>query len=524
MTGGWIAAGVVLAEWGVLGRAPLPLLPPGDDAALPGVVVLAAVTAWRGHGVTASKPGFAVLIAATFAVIVVTSTFPGRLHRLTSRLVRLVDLVVGRFAFLLLGLAVVVVPWAVQRLTFVDPLEAPTSRGSAWVRRGRRGQPAAEMWAPDPAMRRLPLGSRIRRAVVPVAAAAVLLGIVLADRPPATPVVVQSNDAVANLGVGGAPDPGRVPAAFRKADWYPRYLQDIAWLWSPATAWDPLAQRRLKDVQTETVNVIGGDRASWSPPPCDCRRLTVWFYGGSTAFGLGQRDDRTIPSQIAREAAADGLTVDVVNKGVPGDLLWEEAQRFQWDVTVHRPPDLVVFYDGVNEIWGTQRLNNLGLGDTKLPVEPLKEEYWEGLVKDLEPAPAPDGDEMRTPTTIASLSAKGMARLAVTRYDRSRQMASDVATARRVPIEFFWQPNRYSRPQVPGEPDSPGAAWARENWAAAIAALPPGVHNLNGVFRRNRDPIYSDDVHTNEEGAAIIARAIYRTLSPKLHRLSRSGR
>ena len=55
------------------------------------------------------------------------------------------------------------------------------------------------------------------------------------------------------------------------------------------------------------------------------------MFGGSTTYGLNQRDGHTIASELARAAAADGIELDVHNKGNNGQLHWMEAERFAWD-------------------------------------------------------------------------------------------------------------------------------------------------------------------------------------------------
>jgi hypothetical protein len=105
---------------------------------------------------------------------------------------------------------------------------------------------------------------------------------------------------------------------------------------------------RLSDVRSRDTNVVDGRRVTWQPT--DAPRLRVWMFGGSTTFGLGQRDDHTIASELAKGADAAGIPIEVTNFGVHGDVHWNETQRLREALASGAaPPDLVVFYDGWND-------------------------------------------------------------------------------------------------------------------------------------------------------------------------------
>jgi len=249
------------------------------------------------------------------------------------------------------------------------------------------------------------------------------------------------------------------------------------------------------------------------------------MYGGSTTFGLGQRDDHTVPSELARVAHEAGIQIDVKNKGIPGDMHWEESQRYAWDIANGGRPDLVVFFDGVNELWGTQRLSNTHEGDRDRPVDPVKEEFWDGWLRTYANSPfsAPDGGKPITPTTVLDLTAEQTGQLAVTRYDRSRRVSADLSEANDLPTVWFWQPSRYSRPPVQGEYEGDGGnAWAQRFYDSAQAAVSDDVEDLSNVYDNDPNPYFYDDVHTNEKGARVVAEEMFARLRPQLELLRES--
>ena len=94
-------------------------------------------------------------------------------------------------------------------------------------------------------------------------------------------------------------------------------------------------------------------------PPLDAfgdNPYMIYMLGGSTTYGLTTvSDDRTIPALLERKLRSGGIDARVVNAGVPGASTLEERYRLEHDI-VHRDPDMVIMYDGVNE-WYTPGLS-----------------------------------------------------------------------------------------------------------------------------------------------------------------------
>ena len=92
---------------------------------------------------------------------------------------------------------------------------------------------------------------------------------------------------------------------------------DAAFAKLPAGKLDELFKPENKTELTAILNyhVVDGRRATWRPAVTPgCRPAKVWMFGGSTAFGQGQRDDHTIASELARVAWEDGIAVDVTKR------------------------------------------------------------------------------------------------------------------------------------------------------------------------------------------------------------------
>ena len=110
---------------------------------------------------------------------------------------------------------------------------------------------------------------------------------------------------------------------------------------------------RNADFTGRYINIDDTVRRSWTPAhPV----LTVWVFGGSAAFGVGQRDEHTIPSDLARLAAADGIRIRVVNFATPAYVAWQEALQLRTELARRPDPDLVIVYHGANDLADIDRL------------------------------------------------------------------------------------------------------------------------------------------------------------------------
>ncbi|HYP48382.1 MAG TPA: hypothetical protein VEQ61_07055 [Thermoleophilaceae bacterium] len=325
--------------------------------------------------------------------------------------------------------------------------------------------------------------------------------------------------------------------------------------------YDPYLGWKLSDYAGEHVHVSGGVRRSYQATGSQGRdAVTVYFMGGSTMFGLYQRDEHTIPSEVTRLAAADGITLRVVNYGRLAYVNRQEVLLLEQLASAGKRPDLAVFYDGFNEVLsqfqdGPHREPShlqardiearLGLGDDSEDADDpslltaLRRAWADssfvhrvgrrlGLVsapaKPGEPAPRKSiwpGDQAERPERrggfAASIHARGV--------DTARRLGDSYG----FPTAFFWQPFLYGKRAVPGERKVQGwlgtdaDAWTAVN-RAARSRLDPRVMDISTALDGVKDPVMYDFVHTNELGARVVARALYEKLQPRLRRLAEERR
>lgn len=295
--------------------------------------------------------------------------------------------------------------------------------------------------------------------------------------------------------------------------------------------YQPYALARVDDTQTPYINVSDGVRRSFEVAAPGARVPEVWFFGGSTLWGEGQRDLHTIPSEFARRAGADGRPVRVVNFGQPGNVSWQDALLFEQALAHRPPPDLAVFYDGVNDYrvqtkypandpihFEFRRVSKLVTGHapgevgTRVTRESvggdlghLFDRYVETSVvaklirqarSVVASAPVSAGQTVDSSESDASDPVANAAEV----YGRSQAVIRLLAGRDGVDSVFFWQPQQ-------------GGGDAYRDLTDRVAG---SAIDLTEVLDDPPAPVYVDESHTNEVGARLVAEAMWQRLRSRL--------
>lgn len=285
-----------------------------------------------------------------------------------------------------------------------------------------------------------------------------------------------------------------------------------------------------RDHEGRYVNVHDRRRRSYEPAPTGADPVDVWFFGGSTMFGFSaQRDLHTIPSEVVRLAEADGRAVRAHNFGSPGYVNMQETLLAAQLLAAEERPDLIVFYDGINDLALQFQQAFGGIGVVGDPSDLTAYAYRQQLAGQLTgsgeaPEPLVAVPEPGTPPSAAA-TIEALMRV----YQRGRELALAFGEHYGIPAAHFWQPDLFNTsPLEPGErevvrdlgmDDFRYDAVARIA-RAAVASLPDGVIDLNDAFAGGDGPVLTDQAHTNELGARLAAEAMYPSLAPALAELA----
>lgn len=515
-----------------------------------GAVIAVVLLTSRGH-----LPAAVLLGAAVFGIAQARSLSPdfaGWLESTLARVARAMAHGVGlalSWVSLSVVFALVVLPVSLLGLAFRRPLGRPRGPGGdGWIPRGAMGRSAPVQRAfgaepgrvrpdsprpdpvqpdpvqPDPVQpdrrrRRL----RMPRLATVLAAVAALL---IADL--AGGALLSAAGMAPEDRGDTARDVERAVATTMRAapiasePWVDDYREALVDLQLSGETYVPFLVHAPRPFQSRYLNTTDRERVSYRPPlRAGADPLRVAFFGGSVMFGVGQRDEHTIPSEIARLAEAEGVTLEVHNYGLPGWVSWQEFQYLERLLASGEQYDLVVFYDGFNEFLVQQTgfspdPTHLGAGTmSAFATEYHREHETEPGVMDsvrevtsayarfsatgrvidrFRGGDGPQGEGELTSTA----SPEQQADAALEVYGRSTRMVGDLVDDRDTPVRFFWQPTK--------------AGWEPR----VTDGLPAGVTDVSHTLDGREEDLYIDEVHTNEEGARLMAEALWAELGPEL--------
>ncbi len=315
--------------------------------------------------------------------------------------------------------------------------------------------------------------------------------------------------------------------------------------------WQPYVYFRPKPFEGSTIKVgSDGLRATWQPPVARQDRpqgesVKVLMLGGSSLWGFGARDDQTIPSLLAHALFDRGRRVELKNLSGIGYVSTQELIALLRELQAGYRPDLVIFYDGVNDTTSAFLEGEAGLttnesnrrGEFNLLQSPAR------LAAALTAKLVKDSGSYRFAQAVRLRFAGGAVASGPARSDEIiHRLAGDVAGRYIANIRiveslgrgygfrplFFWQPIVFTKPAlVPVERDEAERyTWTEPMFRAVytrIQASPelktnPAFHDLSGIFDDTEGLVFIDYCHTTEAAnariAAVMAERVIEGLRP----------
>lgn len=318
------------------------------------------------------------------------------------------------------------------------------------------------------------------------------------------------------------PDPRAACDGYADRDWLAAHLAEcdsLAFDWRPYVGYG----HRPHIGRTLTIEA-DSRRRTWKPERRPDAPLRIWVFGGSTIFGVGSRDDATIPSALAKALVARGVAADVENRGVVSYVLAQEAIAFCEALRRGDRPDIAIFFDGVNDVICAAQSGRAGwpYRADKRAAEFMLLNRPRDLAWAAAAASFPRlGKRLAfgAGTPAAHHLASGIADEILELYAGGVRQLKAVAAAHDVTPFFIWQPTVYGKLRKSAYEARIGAEFAAESRSlfdevydrrrshAQLAALPEAL-NLSDMFGDRPETLFLDPFHLTEDGNAVVAEAL----------------
>ena len=320
---------------------------------------------------------------------------------------------------------------------------------------------------------------------------------------------------------------------------YREYWSEVARLdWQSYTYW------RHRPYRGQTLT-IGDDglRKTWNSPADEASRneaRRIFMFGGSAMVGFGARDDFTIPSILARKLSeTTDFNVVVSNFGQTGYVSSQELLTLMEELKGGNVPDLVIFYDGVNDTFAALQRGVSGLSQNEqnrarefnLLSESRRFELYAEAILRLLPRLARRASGVadvlglgREMETVAK-GKSGVAQGVLDRYMVNIRIINSLAELYGFRVLYFWQPiissKRRLTPHEEKSQDWRGSqaffleVYDRERSEMHLKSF-DNFFDFSDLFSDSSDSIFVDFHHLNERGNAVVAEAMPRHVDAAL--------
>ena len=334
------------------------------------------------------------------------------------------------------------------------------------------------------------------------------------------------------------PDPRVVSEDREGGSWLKVHYRELEGL---SDRWLPYVYFRQHPFIGQTVQVLAdGTRKTWQPPPSlggdtGAGTLKMLMFGGSSLWGFGARDDRTIPSLIARGLHDRGVRAEVRNLAEIGYVNTQEVIALFRELQRGYRPDLVLFYDGVNDTMSallesqptvttneTNRIREFNILHSPPRLVAALARYMIqnsatyrfaaalGRRSGLGQATKPTGPVGADLAELAAGVVRG--------YQANLEIVQALGKEYGFRPVFVWQPDIFTKPKLvtfeveeKEKVDWAGAMFAEVHGQlerAETMASDPAFLNLSGFFSESTSLQYLDFCHTTEEANGRIAAVL----------------
>ena len=336
------------------------------------------------------------------------------------------------------------------------------------------------------------------------------------------------------------PDERLTADTYDNAPWPVEYYREHS---STRMKWEPYVYWRRGPYRGHLVNLDDNGLRLTIPTTSSPAALKIFMFGGSTLWGTGARDEFTIPSIVARELERKGVLAAVTNFGEAGYVSTQERIALELELLRGRRPDLVIFYDGINDTYSAFQQGVAGLPQNEanrvrefnlladnrrrgdLIRNALREVALELSTTRLLDYFRPKQGASPGTLTVASeagspgssAAAEQLARQTLQIYATNLEIVRTLGAHYNFDVLFYWQPSILDKPHLTQYESAHRTEMASMEpfFRRTYDLVRQGhldktheVRDISLVFSDTRIPVFVDYFHLGETGNEMVAKII----------------
>ena len=301
-------------------------------------------------------------------------------------------------------------------------------------------------------------------------------------------------------------------------------------------SWEPYVYWRYTPYKGHYINIDEkGLRRTWNTGIS--RRKRIFVFGGSTVWGTGVRDDFTIPSFISRILSLEkGLNVEVINFGQSGYVTTQEIIALLRLLQNGQIPDLVIFYDGINDSFSAFQSREAGIPQNEfnryaefnsgrsillsarnLIVNSATLRGMKEFMNRLKRKRIVD-ESMSLSNNTSNFN-KLLYDKVVEVYQANIRYANQIAREFKFKTLFYWQPTVFTKGDNKSSYENVQELTrfeVRDEFLRVNKIIGKITHSnftdLSNIFKDYKEPLYVDEFHLGEKGNELIARCMVQDI------------
>lgn len=254
----------------------------------------------------------------------------------------------------------------------------------------------------------------------------------------------------------------------------------------------------------------------------------IFMFGGSTMWGTGVRDPYTLPSLVGELLSRQGYHVEILNFGESGYVSSQEVISLGLELQKENIPNIVVFYDGVNDVFSSFQQGKAGIPQNEFNrekefnsmiskkksllvlLESLKSlasfQFIEKLTKSSRPISIDYTDQ----------ELKQLAKATSSVYQQNMRLVYSWSESMGFQALFYWQPSifdKMTRTEYERKIAEEVEYIRNFNNLVKSQLIPQDVSHgsltycdISDIFNDEKEPVFIDYCHVSELGNTEIAK------------------